>query len=109
VRGTGTGERCGVGERHDGAGTRAEQVLRVPVRRRNDGAACGNAEGERARRDLLAVPVRGHEDVGRGEQVGDRIDAEKAIVELHMVLEAEVEVLDAGPEARGEEVAPFTA
>ena len=49
------------------------------------------AEGERPRRDLLAVPVRSHEDVGRGKQVGDLVDAEEAVVELDVLLEAEVE------------------
>ena len=48
-------------------------------------------ERERARGDLLAVPVRRHEDVGRGEQVGDLVDREEAVVELDVVLEPEVE------------------
>ena len=35
--------------------------------------------------------VRRHEDVGRGEQVGDLVDRQEAVVELDVVLEAEVE------------------
>ena len=63
----------------------------VQVRGGNDGAACGDPECERSRRDLLAVPVGGHEDVGGREELGDPVDAEEAIVELHVILEAEVE------------------
>ena len=40
-------------------------------RRRTPG---GDAERERARGDLLTLPVGRHEDVGRGEQVGDLVD-----------------------------------
>ena len=59
--------------------------------RRDDGAAGGDAEGERSGRDLLATPVRGDEHVGLGEEVGDLLDAEEAVVEFDVILEAEVE------------------
>ena len=91
VAADGVGERRGVGERDELAGPRREHVLRVPVRRRDDGAAGGDSEGERARGDLLAPLVRRDEDVGRGEQVGDLVDRQEAVVELDVVLEAEVE------------------
>ena len=91
VAADGVGERHRIGERHDLAGPRCEHVLRIPVRGRDDGATRGDAERERARGDLFAPRVRRHEDVGRGEQVGDLSDREKAIVELDMVLEPEVE------------------
>ena len=51
----------------------------------------GDSEGERARCDLLAPLVRRDEDVGRGEQVGDLLDRQEAVVELDVILEAEVE------------------
>ncbi len=91
VAADGVGERGGVGERHDLAGTRAEHVLRVPVRGRDDAAAGGKAEGERPRRDLLALPIRSHEDVGFGKEVGDLVDTEEPVVELDVVLETQVE------------------
>ena len=84
-------ERGGVAERHDLAGARREHVLRVPVRRRDDAAAGRDPEGERAGGDLLTPAVRRHEDVGRGEQVGDLVDRQEAIVELDVVLEPELE------------------
>ena len=80
-----------VAERHERPGAGGEHVLRVPVRGRDDAAAGREAEGQRARRDLLAVAVRGHEDVRRREQVGDLVDAEEAVVELDVILQAEVE------------------
>ena len=85
------GERLGVAERHELAGPGGEHVLRVPVRRRDDAAAGGDPEGERARGDLLAPAVRRHEDVGGGEQVGDLVDREEAVVELDVVLEPKVD------------------
>ena len=77
VAADGVRECCGVAERHELAGARREHVLRVPVGRRDDAAAGCEAEGERARGDLLAPPVRGDEDVGRCEQVGDLLDRQK--------------------------------
>ena len=68
-----------------------EHVLRVPVRRRDDAAAGRDRERERAGGDLLAVAVRRHEDVGRGEQIGKLADREEAVVELDVVAETELE------------------
>ena len=48
-------------------------------------------EGERAGGDLLAVAVRGHEDVGRREQIGEIVDREEPVVELDVVAEIELE------------------
>ena len=62
--------RAPPGRRRARAGrARREHVLRVPVGRRDDGAAGGDRERERAGGDLLAVAVRRHEDVGRREQI----------------------------------------
>ena len=91
VAADGLGQRGRIGERHDRAGTRAEHVLGIPVRGRHDAAAGGEAERERSRRDLLALPVRSDEDVGLGEEVGDLLDVEEAVVEFHVILEAQVE------------------
>ncbi len=84
-------ERVGIGERHDLARTRGEEVLRVPVGGRDDGTAGGDAEAERARRDLLELVVRRHEQVGLREEVGDVVDREVAVVELDVVDEIEVD------------------
>ena len=54
-------------------------------------AARGEREGQRAGGDLLAVAVRRHEDVGRGEQVGSSSIDEEAVVELDVVVEPEVD------------------
>ena len=56
-----------------------------------DGAAGGDRERERAGGDLLPVAVRRDEDVGRGEQVGQLVDGEEAVVELDVVAEAEID------------------
>ena len=91
VAADGVGERSRIVERNEQARAGGEHVLRVPVRRRDDGAAGGDREGERARGDLLAVAVRRHEDVGRGEQVGELVDREEAVVELDVLAETELE------------------
>ena len=72
-------------------GAGRQHVARVPVRRRDDGAAGRERERQRARRALLAVRVRRHEDVGRREEIGELLDREEAVVELDVVAEAEVE------------------
>ena len=72
-------------------GARGEHVLRVPVGGRDDAAAGCDREGERAGGDLLPVAVRRHEHVGRGEQVGELVDREEAVVELDVVAEAELD------------------
>ena len=64
---------------------------RVPVRRRDDAAAGRDRERQRAGGDLLAVAVRRHEHVGRGEQVGELVDREEAVVELDVLAEIELE------------------
>ena len=87
----GVRQRGRVGERHERARARGEHVLRVPVRRRDDTAAGREPERQRAGRDLLLRPVRRHEDVGCRQQVGDLLDAQIAVVELHVTLETEVE------------------
>ena len=51
----------------------------------------GDGERQRARRDLLRVAVRRQEDVGGVEQVGQLLDGEKAIVELDVIRDAEVD------------------
>ena len=59
---------------------------------RRDGRAAGaEREGERAGDALLAARVRRHEDVGRGEQVGELFDVEEAVVELDVIAEIEVD------------------
>ncbi len=84
-------ERSGVGEGDDLARARGEHVARVPVGRRDDAAAGRDSERERTRRDLLELAVRRDEDVRRGEQVGDVVDGEVAVVELDMLFEPEVD------------------
>ena len=91
VAADGIGERRGVVERHDLPGARREHVLRVPVRSRDDRTTGSDSECERARGDLLAPLVRRHEDVRCGEQVGDLLDRQEAVVELDVILEAELE------------------
>ena len=58
------GDGFGIAERHEQPGPRSEHVLRVPVRGRDDGAARGERERERAGGDLLPARVRRQEDVG---------------------------------------------
>ena len=87
----GGGERRRVVEGHEPACARGEHVLRVPVRGRDDGAAGGDREGQRAGGDLLAAAVRRDEHVGRREQVRDLLDREEPVVELDVVAEAELE------------------
>ena len=91
VAADGLRERVRVAERHQRPGAGGEHVLRIPVRGGDDAAAGREAEGQRPRRDLLAVAVGGHEDVRRCEQVGDLVDAEEAVVELDVILQAEIE------------------
>ena len=90
---TAAASACGIAERHEAAGAGREHVLGVPVRGRDRGAPGGDRERQRAGRDLLAVAVRRHEDVGRGEQVGQLVDREEAVVELDVVVETEVDDL----------------
>ena len=78
------GEGFRIAERNEEPSARSEHVLRVPVGSRDDSAACGDRVRQRARGDLLPVAVRRHEDVGRGEQVGELVDREEPIVELDM-------------------------
>ena len=80
-----------VSEGHEAPGPRREHVLGVPVRCRDRGAARGDRERERARGDLLAVAVRRHEHVGGGEQIGQLVDREEAVVELDVVAETEID------------------
>ena len=79
-----------VGERYGCACARGEDVLGIPVGGRDGGTACGKRKGERAGGDLLAVSVRGHEDVRRGEQVGELVDRQEAVVERNVALQAQV-------------------
>ena len=62
----------------------------MPVRRRDDRAAGGDAEAERTGGDLLELAVRRYKNVGRSEQVTDLLDREEAIVELDVIFEAEI-------------------
>ena len=71
---TASASAAGSANGHEAAGAGGEHVLGVPVRRRDDGAAGGDRERQRAGGDLLAVAVRRHEDVGHGEQVGELVD-----------------------------------
>ena len=64
------------------------------VRRRDAAHPAAIAKVSAPEAICSAVAVRRHEDVGRGEQVGQLVDGEEAIVELDVVLEAEV---DAAP------------
>jgi len=86
-----TGNRTRIAEGHERAGAGGEHVLGVPVRGRDDAATGGEAEGQRPGRDLLPVTVRGHEHVRRSQEIGDLVDAEEPVVELHVILEAEVD------------------
>jgi len=81
----------GVVERDELSRTRREHVLREEVRRGDRRAAGGDGEGQRARGDLLAVAVRRQEDVRGVQQVGQFGDGEKAIVELDVIGDSEVE------------------
>ena len=85
------GERGRIAERDDRAGARAEHVVGVQERRRDDGTTRGERERQRARRALLAVRVRRHEDIRRRQQIGELLDREEAVVELDVVVEPEVE------------------
>ena len=85
------GERRRVAEADEPARARGEHVARVPVGRRDDCTSGRKRKGERARRALLTVHVRRHEDVGGREQIGELVDCQEAIVELDVVAEAEVE------------------
>ena len=78
-------------EGHEPAGTGGEHVLCIPVRRRDDAAAGRDRECERAGGCLLLAAVRGHEHVGRREQVTEVVDREEAVVELDVVIEPELE------------------
>ena len=51
----------------------------------------GEREGERAGGDLLAVSIRGHEHVGRGEELRELVDREEPVVELDVLAEPELE------------------
>ena len=86
-------QRVGVAEAEQLAGAGREHVARIPVRRRHGRTACAEREGERARNALLAARIRGDEDVGGGEQVGQLADVEEAVVELDVL--GEIEVADA--------------
>ena len=83
----------GIGERHRDAGARGEDVLGVPVGSRDGGAACGQRERERTGGDLLAVPVRRQEDVGSGEQVGELVDRQEAVIERDVAFQAQIDHL----------------
>ena len=50
-----------------------------------------SANVKRTRRDLLPVAIRRDEDVRRGEQVGQLVDREEAVVELDVVAEIEID------------------
>src|SRR4029079_4973566 len=78
-------------ERTELPGAGREQVLREEVRRGDRRAAGGDGEGQRARGDLLAVAVRRQDDVRGGQHVGQFGDGEKAIVELDVIGDSEVE------------------
>ena len=85
------GDGLGIAERHEEPGSRSEHVLRVPVGSRDDGAARGERERQRAGGDLLSARVRRQEDVGLREQVRDLVDGEEPIVEHDVCPEAELE------------------
>ena len=70
---------------------RREHVLREEVRRRDHGAPGGDGKGQRTGRDLLRVAVRRQEDIGGVEKLSQLGDGEKAIVELDVIRDAEVD------------------
>ena len=59
--------------------------------RRDDPAAGGEREGERAGRDLLPAAVRRDEHVGRRQQVRQLVDRKEPVVELDDLAEAELQ------------------
>ena len=87
----GVGERLRVGERYDSPGPGRQDVLGVPVRGRDRGAAGGDREGERTRGDLLAAAVRRDEHIGGGEQVGQLVDREEPVVERDVIAQPEID------------------
>ena len=90
VRGDRSAELRSLAEADELAGAGAEHVAGVPVRRRDDRAAGGERERERAGRALLPVRVGRDEDIGCGEQVRELVDLEEAVVEHDVLGEVEV-------------------
>ncbi len=93
-RGTSRPRRRAPPDRRTGrAGPRRRRACpaRTSTASRRSPQPAASREGQRAGGDLLAVAVRRHEHVGRGEQVGELVDREEAVVELDVVAEPELD------------------
>ena len=85
------GQRGGIVERDERSRAGRQQVLRVPVRCRDDATTGCDREGERAGGDLLLAAVRRDEHVRGREEISDLLDGQEPAVELDVVLETEIE------------------
>ena len=88
--GQGIGKRLRLPEGHEAARAVAQQILRVSIGRGHGRLSRRDRERERARHDLVAVPVRGAEHVGRREQAREIVEVEEAVEEDDVVLEVEL-------------------
>ena len=79
----------GVSPRDEDAAPVGEELLRVRIRRRDDGLSGADRVRERARRDLLRLEVGRDVDIGAGEKFGELTVAHEAVVEDHARRDAE--------------------
>ena len=66
-----------------------QQLLGVPVGRRDDGLAATERVGQRARGDLRGVQVGRDVDVGHADEFEQLVDLDEPVVEAHVLLDAQ--------------------
>jgi len=82
------GQRRRVAERHHYAPLVGQHLFGVPIRSGDDRLARADGIGQRAGGDLAGVQVGSNVDVGRADELGQFFDADKAIVEDDLALDA---------------------
>ena len=82
-------DRLGVAPRNEDASTLVEELACVAIGRGDDRLPASDRVGERARRALLLLEVRGHVEVGGAEELDELLVADEAIVEDDVGVDAE--------------------
>ena len=86
----GDADRIRIAIRHQHAAVVRRHLARVDVRRRDDGAARSHRVGQRARRALFGIQVGRDVDVGGAEEVVQLVLFDEAVVEHHVLVDAEL-------------------
>ncbi len=82
------GQRRRVAERNQHAALVGQHLLGIPVGGGDDRLARADGVGQRAGGDLARVQVGGDVEVGRADELGQLLDADEAVVENDLALDA---------------------